>query len=136
MTNYERKVFYHETDQMGVVHHSNYIKWMEEARVDLMDKIGYSYKKMEELGIISPVVSVSCEYKSPAKFNDVVYIKLHVEKYTGVKLEFSYEIRNKADDTLLVTGYSKHCFLKNNKVISLKNELPDFHNAFLKEAGM
>ncbi len=135
MKNYERKVYYHETDQMGVVHHSNYIKWMEEARVDLMEQLGYGYKKMEELGVISPVVSVYCEYKSPAKFNDTVYFNLKVVKYTGVKLEFSYEIRNKENDELLALGNSKHCFLKDGKVISLKLELPDFHQAFLDYAG-
>ena len=57
---YEHHAKYYETDQMGIIHHSNYIKWMEEARMDLMDQIGLSYKQMEEMEIISPVLSVSC----------------------------------------------------------------------------
>lgn len=61
MRPYIRKVQYHETYKMGVAHHSNYIKWMEEARVDFLDQIGYGYVKLEEDGIISPVLSVECE---------------------------------------------------------------------------
>ena len=61
---YEHTAQYYETDQMGIIHHSNYIRWMEEARMDLMDQMGFSYKAMEEMEIISPVLSVNCEYKS------------------------------------------------------------------------
>ena len=61
---YEHHAKYYETDQMGIIHHSNYIKWMEEARMDLMEQIGLSYKEMEAMEIISPVLSVSCEYHS------------------------------------------------------------------------
>ena len=69
---YEHHAKYYETDQMGIIHHSNYIKWMEEARMDLMDQIGLSYKQMEEMEIISPVLSVSCEYHSMVHFDDTV----------------------------------------------------------------
>ena len=57
---YYRKAQYHETDQMGIIHHSNYVKWMEEARIGYMSRMGFSYKKVEELGVISPVVEISC----------------------------------------------------------------------------
>lgn len=65
---YEHHAKYYETDQMGIIHHSNYIKWMEEARMDLMEQIGLSYKQMEEMEIISPVLSVSCEYPQYGSF--------------------------------------------------------------------
>ena len=61
---YEHKVQYYETDQMGIVHHSNYIRWFEEARVDVLDQIGIGYKKMEEAGVISPVLEVHAAYKT------------------------------------------------------------------------
>ena len=67
---YEHHAKYYETDQMGIIHHSNYIKWMEEARMDLMEQIGLSYKQMEEMEIISPVLSVSCEYHSMVHFDE------------------------------------------------------------------
>ena len=60
---YYRKAQYHETDQMGIIHHSNYVKWMEEARIGYMSRMGFSYKKVEELGVISPVVEISVAYR-------------------------------------------------------------------------
>ena len=74
MITYERKAYYHETDQMGVIHHSNYFRWLEEARVYFLDELGLSYKHMEEIGIISPVVSIAAEYKKPVKFDEIVNI--------------------------------------------------------------
>lgn len=61
---YEHHAKYYETDQMGIIHHSNYVKWMEEARLDLMDQIGLNYRQMEDMEIISPVLSISVEYHS------------------------------------------------------------------------
>lgn len=128
---YERKAYYHETDQMGVIHHSNYFRWLEEARVYFLDQLGLSYKHMEEIGIISPVVSIAAEYKKPVKFDEVVLIFIKIAKYTGVKLELEYEIRNKETNELMVSANSKHCFVKNESVISLKREYPDFNDIFL-----
>ena len=131
MITYERKAFYHETDQMGVIHHSNYFRWLEEARVYFLDQLGLSYKHMEEIGIISPVVSIAAEYKKPVKFDEVVLIYIKIAKYTGVKLELEYEIRDKETNELMVSANSKHCFVKNESVISLKREYPDFNDIFL-----
>ena len=128
---YERKAYYHETDQMGVIHHSNYFRWLEEARVYFLDQLGLSYKHMEEIGIISPVVSIAAEYKKPVKFDEVVLIYIKIAKYTGVKLELEYEIRDKETNELMVSANSKHCFVKNESVISLKREYPDFNDIFL-----
>ena len=128
---YERKAYYHETDQMGVIHHSNYFRWLEEARVYFLDQLGLSYKHMEEIGIISPVVSIAAEYKKPVKFDEVVLIYIKIAKYTGVKLELEYEIRDKETNELMVSANSKNCFVKNESVISLKREYPDFNDIFL-----
>ena len=65
---YEHKVQYYETDQMGIAHHSNYIRWMEEARIDFLNQIGWDYKTLEENGVISPVTAVDCKYKMTTKF--------------------------------------------------------------------
>lgn len=129
---YERRAYYHETDQMGIIHHSNYLKWMEEARIALMDKLGFSYKKMEDLGVISPVTSVDLEYKNPTKFNDTVLINIKVLEYTGVKLTFEYEIKDKITNVINAIGHSKHCFIMNGKIVSLKRNLLEFHDAFIK----
>ena len=92
---YEHHAKYYETDQMGIIHHSNYIKWMEEARMDLMDQIGLNYREMEELEIISPVLSVSVNYHSMVHFDDTVLIQCKLLKYNGIKMEVEYVMTDK-----------------------------------------
>lgn len=117
---------YYETDQMGIIHHSNYIRWMEEARIDILAKAGISYREMEKSGIISPVLSVSCEYKNMVHFDDEVLIFLKVTKYNGVKLELEYEIRDKETDEIKSIGKSTQCFLdRSGRPISLKRFSPE-----------
>ena len=84
---YEHKTQYYETDQMGIIHHSNYIRWFEEARIDFMDHCGFSYAQMEKDGLISPVLSVSCEYKTMTHFGDTVEIETEITRYNSIKLE-------------------------------------------------
>ena len=87
MNTYTHKVQYYETDKMGVVHHSNYIRWMEEARVAFLDEIGYGYVRLEADGIISPVTGIECQYKRPVRFGDAVMIRVTIAEYRGVRLE-------------------------------------------------
>lgn len=126
---YVHKVQYYETDKMGVTHHSNYIRWMEEARVDLLDKIGLPYADLEERGIISPVVSLDIKYKMPSTFADDIEIETEVSGYTGIRLMFSYVMRNAATGAVVVEANSSHCFLLDNKVIALGKAFPDIHQA-------
>lgn len=127
MMTYERKAFYHETDQMGVIHHSNYLRWLEEARIFFLDNLGLSYKKMEEIGIISPVVSIKLDYVKPVHFDDYVLIDMKVIKYTGVKMIFEYVIRDKNTNDVMVRAESSHCFTDGKNVISFKREYPEYH---------
>lgn len=128
MKPYEYKAQYYETDQMGVIHHSNYIRWMESARIDYLEQMGISYREMERRGIVSPVVEVSVKYRSMVRFGDTVQIFLQVEKYNGVKLEFSYRIVDKETGQLRLTGKSGHCFIdQEGNILSLKRELPEIH---------
>ncbi|MBR4682688.1 MAG: acyl-CoA thioesterase [Elusimicrobiaceae bacterium] len=124
---YTRKAQYHETDQMGIIHHANYVKWMEEARLSYLEELGFGYKQVEEDKIFSPVVSVAVQYKSPVGFADEMKIKVSVKEYTSVKLELAYEFFNKTTNQLCATASSVHCFIKNGKIISLKKELPSLH---------
>ena len=122
---YKRKAQYHETDQMGIIHHSNYVKWMEEARVAFLDHVGLGYGKVEGLGIASPVVAISVEYKKPVLFCDEVEVRVKVQKYSGAVMEFSYELYNLTRGEICTRASSRHCFLKENIVVSLKRELPE-----------
>lgn len=122
---YKRKAQYHETDQMGIIHHSNYVKWMEEARVAFLDYAGLGYGKVEKLGIVSPVAGISLEYKKSVQFGDEVEIRVEVQKYNGVVMEFHYEFYNLTKDEVCTNAISRHGFLKGNKIVSLKRELPE-----------
>ena len=128
---YEHHVKYYETDQMRIVHHSNYIRWMEEARMDLMEQMGFGYDKMEELEIVSPVLSVSCEYKSMVRFGDTVVISAKVVSYNGVKLKVVYEMTDKETGELRTIAQSNHCFLTlSGKPLSLKRSYPEIDTKF------
>ena len=122
---YEWKAQYYETDQMGIVHHSNYIRWFESARIDYMEQMGIPYKKMEADGIISPVLSASCNYHKMTYFGDTVLITPSVKAYNGIRLILSYEVRNRETGVLLAEGETSHCFLnKEGKLLSLKKAAP------------
>ena len=133
MESYIHKVNYYETDKMGVVHHSNYVRWLEEARVLAMDEIGYPVSKLEQENLFSPVLSYSIDIKHSTTFEDLVQIIPKVKAYNGVRLEMSYEMKLK--DKLVATATTKHCFINEtglpqrlNKVIpgldkKLKEEL-------------
>ena len=124
MFKYIRKAQYHETDKMGIIHHSNYIKWMEEARIELMDCIGFGYKTLEESGIISPVVSISLDYRKQVFFADEIEIRVEIQKYNGIVLELKYEFYNLTRDEICTNAFSKHGFLNDGKIVSLKKVLP------------
>lgn len=122
---------YYETDQMKIIHHSNYIRWFEEARVDFLDQIGANYAKMEELGITSPVLSVEAQYKAMVRFGESVYILPSIEAYNGVKLTLSYRVLDVATGELRTTGKSQHCFLnEEGRPLSLKRMHPEIHRCF------
>ncbi len=126
---YTHYVQYYETDKMGITHHSNYIRWMEEARVDFLKQIGWDYAKLEEEGIISPVVGVSCKYKTSTTFDDVVSIKVSIEEFTGIKLKLKYAMQN-ANGKEVCEGSSEHCFVSSEgRIIQVKKDYPDFYAA-------
>lgn len=131
MQAYEHQAQYYETDQMGIIHHSNYIRWLESARIWYMKQIGVDYRDMERQGVISPVLEVSCTYKSMVHFGDTVEIIPKIEKYNGITLELSYLVLDHETHEVRACGRSRHCFLnQKGKPISLKKECPVFHMAF------
>lgn len=104
------RVRYGETDQMGVVYHGNYAQFFEIGRVEWLRNLGISYRKMEELGVMLPVVSLTMNYKKSARYDDVISIATIFVKQTGVKIEFEYEILNEEGE-LLTTGSSILVFI-------------------------
>lgn len=125
---YKHTVQYYETDKMGITHHSNYIRWMEEARVDFLAGIGYSYDRLESEGIISPVLAVDCEYKKSTVFPEVITIDVAVTEFRGIRLKIKYSMKN-ADGELVCVGHSSHCFLNaEGRPVQIKKKHPEFYN--------
>ena len=133
MFTYSRKAQYHETDKMGITHHANYIKWLEEARIAYMEHLGYGFDKVEQLGIVSPVAGISISYKTPVLFNEIVDIQITLTRYSGVIQEVSYNIVKQGTGELCATAVSKHCYLKDGKVVNLKHEIPELDRLFASE---
>lgn len=129
---YSHKVQYYETDQMQIVHHSNYIRWFEEARTYLMDEIGFGYHQMEEEGIMIPVLAASAIYKSMTRFGETVTIEATVTTFTGVKLIIEYTVRDKETQEIRSTGETKHAFLDKEtyRPMSLKRKHKELYEVF------
>ena len=118
---------------MGITHHSNYIRWMEEARVDYLEKIGFGYARLEQDGVISPVLSVNCEYKKSTTFDDVITIDTIVKDFNGIKLCLEYEMKNAKGEIVLI-GQSVHGFInEKGRPIRVNKEFPDLYNALVAE---
>lgn len=123
MKAYIHQVQYYETDRMGIVHHSNYVRWMEEARMDFFRQLGCGYEALEAEGIISPVTSVECKYKVTTTFAEEIHIDVRVAEFKGVKLKLKYAMTREGE--VVCEGYSEHCFLDNGgKIVSLKKSVP------------
>lgn len=127
------QVRYHETDQMGVVHHSNYIHWFEVGRTQLIKQLGYTYREVEENGLLLPVIDMTCQYKKPAKYDDIIEVRTTIAEYSGVRLTFAYAIYR--GDECLVTGTTSHCWTTTSlRPVHLKKSWPHLHK-LIKEAA-
>lgn len=134
---YERRAQYYETDQMGIIHHSNYIRWFEEARLHFMDEIGLSYAKIEEMGILIPVLSVDCQYKTMVHYNDIVDIYTRIIKFNGVKMTIAYRVVDHVTGEIRCTGETSHAFLNREyRPVRLKREYPDLYELFISHLAV
>lgn len=127
------RVRYYETDRMGIVHHSNYIRWFEIGRTDWLRKMGASYRKVEEAGFYLPVLEVTCQYKKSALYDDELVIKTELAQYNGIRLTFRYDVYRQ--DELLVSGTTTHCWTTNQlKPVNLKKAWPEMHDIIARQS--
>ena len=129
MEPYRHQVKYYECDRMGVTHHSNYIRFLEEARIDWMDRLGYGFERMEAEGVVSPVVSLTCNYKHPTTFKDVIEIEIAVAEISALKISFAYTM--KSAGKVVCTATSTHCFLENGRPVLLQERFPQLYEAIM-----
>ena len=116
------RVRYQETDNMGVVYYSNYLVWFEVARTEYFRSMGLAYRKLEEKGVYLMVASVSCEYKSPAKYDDTVKVETWIEELKNSSLKFAYKLT--VGDRTVALGNSVHVFTnKDRKPVRIPEEV-------------
>jgi len=125
---YVRKVNFHETDAMGVVHHTNYLKYFEEARVDWLQKVGHPYEVTAAKGIHYAMVNVSCSYLRAAQFGDEVSVTIGLRELTSARMVIWFEIR--VGDEVSARGDGSFCAVSvaggSPRIVSLRREVPEF----------
>ena len=112
---------YAETDKMGIIHHSVYAIWYEQARTDFFNEIGLRYDEIEKMGIMTPLVELNCKYKKPAYYNQEVEISTNIVDLTPVKFTLEYNIYD-MDEILIIVGRTTLAWAdsKTFKIINLK----------------
>lgn len=130
---YEHRTKYYEAGPQGVIHHSYYMNWLENARMDLMTQLGLGNKQMEVMEIMSPELSVSIDFRSAVHFDETVMIETKLLDYDGHEMEIAYRIYDKANGEDRAVARSKHCFVNNSGVpISLKRVYPELDTKFFE----
>ena len=130
---YIHTVQYYETDKMGITHHSNYIRFMEEARMNYLNESGFTMTRLEAAGIVSPVIALTCDYKVPTTYDDEIEIEVKLTGYTGVKITLSYVMRNLRTGALVAEATSAHCFTdRAGRPVAIRKTCPEM-DALLKE---
>ena len=130
---FERRINYYETDKMGVVHHSNYIRFLEEARCEMLVANNMPYSAFEKHGVMIPVLGISCNFKHHVTFDDVIVIQPFVKDFNGVRLTMGYKVTDKKNCEIVFTGETQHCYTDFNlKPIRLQKQIPEFYEKFMK----
>jgi acyl-CoA thioester hydrolase len=130
---YRRKVNYYETDRMNIVHHSNYARYLEEARLDYMIQVGIAYDELEKKGIIIPVLELHDEYIRSVGFGDTIEVHIHLIKLTAVRFRMKYEIYNAGTGELVHKAETAHAFVNDKFTpLNLKKHFPEEYAVFEK----
>ena len=125
---YKREINYYETDKMGVVHHSNYIRFLEEARCKWLKELGVSMEFLEENGYTIPTLEVNCQYKNHVTSGDIIVIKPILTEYNGVRMTVTYEVTDNTGKEI-IKAWTKHCFTnKYLKPINMKKNNIKIYN--------
>lgn len=128
INNAEIRVRYQETDKMGVVYHSNYFVWFEVGRTEFLRVLGFPYERLEEAGIMLPVVECNAKYKKAAQYDDEIIIRTSMQELKAATVTMYYEIIKKETDEVLVTGFTKHAITDiHMKPVRLKKAQPQLY---------
>jgi acyl-CoA thioester hydrolase len=120
---------YAETDQMGIVHHSNYTVWFEAGRTDFLKNAGVSNSSIEAKGVLLPLYEMSCKYKSPARYEDEILVITCLKSISRVRICFSCQVFNAETNQLLAVGETKHAWT--DKLLKPVNAERAIHEVYL-----
>ena len=130
----EIRVLFADTDGMGIVYHTNYIKWFEIGRNEYLRQIGFPYSVLEKDKFWLPVSSVECSYKLPAYYDDVLEISCWIGEMKAATVVINYEIHRKSTGELLVTGHTKHAVTDDKlKPVRFKTYRPDLYQRIVED---
>lgn len=130
---YKRIINYYETDKMGIVHHSNYIRFLEEARCRWLENIDVSMEYIESQGYTIPTLEVNCKYKHHVTSGDVILIKPRISEFNGVRMTVSYDVIEEKSGKVVIEAWTKHCFTdKSLRPINIKKKDKKISDAFGK----
>ncbi|WP_379164396.1 acyl-CoA thioesterase [Paenibacillus sp. sgz5001063] len=155
------RVRYQETDQMGVVYHANYLSWFESGRTEMFRGLGFAYRSLENKGVLLPVTAADLQFKSPARYDDLVAVYARLTTFSALRVVYEYEIRrleepeagrpdssapatgpvyfDELPGQLLVSGSTSHVWLNTDwKPVRLDRTLPELFYAItlaLREEG-
>jgi acyl-CoA thioester hydrolase len=124
------RVIYADTDAMGIVYHTNYIRWFEIGRTELMREAGVVYSEMEKEGFFLPLTQMDCHYLYPARYDEIVIVETRIETFRRASVKFAYEIWDEKHETLLVEGSTVHAFLnREGKIVRAPAAVADIFTA-------
>ncbi len=128
---YKRLINYYETDKMGIVHHSNYIRFLEEARCRWLEGFDISMEYIENEGYTIPTLEVNCKYINPVTSGDVILIKPKISEFNGVRMTVSYDVINEKTGAIVIEAWTKHCFTNRElRPINIKKKSEKISNVF------
>lgn len=129
-------VRYAETDQMGIVHHSNYPIWFEAGRTDFIRQMGMPYSKIEENGAMLPLLELKVIFKGSARYEDEIIIKTYIKEYTGIRLLFHYDVYKAGDEKVITQGETLHVWTnKSLKPVNIRKYRPEIDELIEKAAN-
>ncbi|WEG13903.1 acyl-CoA thioesterase [Pullulanibacillus sp. KACC 23026] len=133
-THAKLRVRYSETDQMGIVHHSQYINWFEVGRTHHIRELGHTYREIETAGFYLPVIGVHVTYHTPALYEDVIRIETEIHSYNGVRLHFKYRAVREEDGELVAEGITEHCWTTTDmRPCKMQRKWPELHQKIEKD---
>jgi acyl-CoA thioester hydrolase len=126
-------VRYAETDRMGIVHHSNYPVWYEAGRTEFIREMGMPYSEIEKSGVMLPLISLKCSFKSYAGYEDKLIVRTKIREYTGTRLIFYYEVVREDNGALISSGETEHAWTTSSlKPVNLRKFRPDLNELILR----